>query len=591
MSETPERPEPLVTDHALFLVWTASCDPTCWVRARPLCEALVELQGTSRQTGQMWVAEEGLPEKVNPDAIFEHVLQRFKATKGGEAKPRRLRLTPLGRDVLRGLAPQRLHKSKRALDVCVRFLSAEVLVMPDGTVICTLEAQLGAVPAALPIEAQLPTLDAPLPLVGGTGLGAWPFDLRRGEGRATTPAWALPLDVFGESVTRLRRALESSTSLRLAPLLAPKRWLEPSADDLHNPRERAWVIPADSPEPTSLADCAEWLGRLTHGAHLAAERGKGVADDVPRCVGFSPQLVPRLLFGPVLAALDAEEPRWGREFGYLAMRLPGDAFADASARDAAIYRLANGFDSTYAPPPRLDDITVCAPAGHRWFAATPRGALALALDQDGGFDGQVMTRQTRDYLRLAHVALHQRQVLLDLALAATAIRSDRPTQRDCDTARDVRAAVTHFHLHTRCREISHSPMHVAAYDAFRGGLRVESLYAEVSEEVAELDDWLTGLNQERASRREQAFHRTVGYLAAVGVVVGGIAGLLGMNLGEGECPLSANPGAFGAVLGVTVTASVGVLAWVRRTARRANTLPAREARRALSPRSAEEPRE
>ncbi len=106
MSETPERPEPLVTDHALFLVWTASCDPTCWVRARPLCEALVELQGTSRQTGQMWVAEEGLPEKVNPDAIFEHVLQRFKATKGGEAKPRRLRLTPLGRDVLRHLHPR-----------------------------------------------------------------------------------------------------------------------------------------------------------------------------------------------------------------------------------------------------------------------------------------------------------------------------------------------------------------------------------------------------------------------------------------------------------------------------------------------------
>ena len=94
----------------------------------------------------------------------------------------------------------------------------------------------------------------------------------------------------------------------------------------------------------------------------------------------------------------------------------------------------------------------------------------------------------------------------------------------------LRGEVAEFHLRVRARLASHLPLHEAAYRSHREGMHLEALFSEVSDEVAEIDEWLSRGAAEEHARRDRELNVAVAVVTLFVLPITVAASILGMNL-------------------------------------------------------------
>ena len=511
-----------VSDHRIRIVWPLTIEASPAAR-RQLEEALEQPQRARRRGKKdvpMWQRGMRAFEPENGHGLLDHVYARFI-----RAPAAVFSLTERGRAVLGAGLPLLLEGKHQAL---VWLLDAHVLLMADHTVFCVLDLTAGTVPSFLQ---DLRAARGEAEIIGGHEVGENEKRLRWSpayHAAAEAPVWAPSVSLLADAVCALRRS--ALTGLKCAAAVLPGAWV----------RSRPPAAPRQSGEFHYILNASERDTRpYDYLAGLAAGAGSSSGRQPVRQV-FRLQDAPELLFrtalAPLLGGADLQDVGWDRFFMYVAARVEAaDGLADAEAR-TLLFHLANGFDATYRPPARWDDLAFASPLGTRWHATSTYGAAALIVD-DGGtpFNAQLMRRLERDYFLLYLVALHQRQVLSTLAARAASTLSPEDLASDpgpghLEKVRVLRGEVAEFHLRVRARLASHLPLHEAAYRSHREGMHLEALFSEVSDEVAEIDEWLSRGAAEEHARRDRELNVAVAVVTLFVLPITVAASILGMNL-------------------------------------------------------------
>ena len=221
---------------------------------------------------------------------------------------------------------------------------------------------------------------------------------------------------------------------------------------------------------------------------------------------------------------------------YLRLHASADATWTPALESETLRRFALGEGADYAHGPlgdtesalvrRFDNL-----AENTWGVSS-EGSICLARTREAGgfFDHVLPSLLAGPYLVGMHLAILQRSVLLEESVRITEF--SRRRARTWFGAHALRGAVMairedvmQFNLELHHLVVSTNPRHQALYECYRRCYLIDELYAEVKEEVSELDEWL-----ERLSR--STLEGLLFLVSFVGFPVGVVLAFLGVGFLE-----------------------------------------------------------